>query len=233
LKRFWSQAAVVREVAHFAIRLDARPMRLPGGPLLALRSEALAVAIAQEWQDAPETFTPEDVPMTRIAGTAQERVTPDPGTTIEALLKYGGTDLLCYEAEGPADLVRRQEKAWLPWLEWAATRYDARLRRAQGVMPIDQPAEAMAALRMAVARHPPFVLAGLGILVPATGSLILGLAVAEGALGAADAHALAALDELYEAEKWGDDLEAVARRRNVAADIADAARFIALSGSPG
>jgi chaperone required for assembly of F1-ATPase len=172
------------------------------------------------------------LPLTSLAGTSQERVAPNPGPTVEALLKYGETDLLCYEAEGPDGLVALQEKRWAPWLNWAAEVLGVRLIRVRGVMPVDQPAEALAALRVALTSLPAPVLAGLGVLVPAMGSLVLGLAVAKGALDPAEAHALSALDELYEVETWGEDREAQERRRRVAEDIAMAARFIALSGSP-
>jgi chaperone required for assembly of F1-ATPase len=237
MKRFWDRAEVVALDGRYAIRLDGRPMRLPGRAVLALESRALADAIAEEWQAAGGgkggILQAEELPLTRLAGTAQERVVPNPGLTIEALLKYGATDLLCYEAEGPEGLVALQAERWEPWLAWVARVHGARLIRVRGVMPVDQPDEAIAALRMALTSLPAAALAGLGVLVPATGSLVLGLAVAGGALGADEAHALAALDELYQAEKWGEDREAVTRRRHVAEDIAVAARFMALSGLPG
>ena len=55
-------------------------------------------------------------------------------------------------------------------------------------------------------------LAGLGIAVPALGSLVLGLALAAGEMDAETAYPLGALDELFQAEQWGDDYEAVDRR---------------------
>ncbi len=236
MKRFWDRAEVVAENARYAIRLDSRPMRLPGGPVLTLESRPLALAIAEEWQlaggEKGGTLQAEDVPLTRIAGTAQERMAPDPAPTVDALVRYAESDLLCYRASAPEALVTRQALLWQPWLDWAADVHGARLTMTHGVMHVAQPADALARLRAAVAAKAAFVLAGLGILVPATGSLVLGLAVADGALSAGEAHELAALDELFEEQQWGADDEAVARRRAVGRDIALAARFIALS-SPG
>ena len=232
MKRFWTDATVTEEAGRYAIKLDGRPMRLPGGPILALESRALAHAIAAEWQAAGSTLSAEDVPLTRIAGTAQERVAPDPEPTIAAIAAYGETDLLCYRAASPEALARRQDQFWQPWLAWAARVHDAHLLVTAGIGHIAQPPAALAALRAAIARRPAFELAGLGILVPATGSLVLGLAVADGALDADQAHALAALDELFQAEQWGEDHEAAKRRRHVAEDIALATRFIRLSSAP-
>ena len=234
MKRFWDSAQFVCEDGRYAIRLDGRPMRLPGGPLLALESRALAQAIAAEWQAAGGgkggVLSAEDVPLTRIAGTAQERVMPDPAPTVAALARYGENDLLCYRATTPAALAERQAAQWQPWLDWAQTRYGAGLLTVQGVMHAPQTPDALERLRQALALQPPFTLAGLAVLVPALGSLVLGLAVADGALKAREAHRLAMLDELFQAEQWGEDREATARRSAVAADVETASRFIDLSG---
>ncbi len=229
VKRFWSSASVVFESGRFAIELDGKPMRLPGGPLLRLRQPALAEAIAEEWRQAPADMAPEHVPLTRLAGTAQERIVPNPGPTAAALAAYGETDLLCYRAGEPEALVVRQHHAWQPWLDWAAAEFGARLTWTTGIMPVTQDLAATTALGDAVAALDPFLLAGMGVLVPALGSLVLGLAVAAGRLAAPDAHRLSILDELFEEELWGMDTQAQARRANVARDIADAARFMALA----
>ena len=234
MKRFWTAATVVEEHNRYAIKLDGRPMRLPGGPILALESRALAEAIAHEWSQAGATLSAEDVPLTRIAGTAQERVAPNPTPTIDALAAYAETDLLCYRVATPEALARRQDALWQPWLDWVARTHNAHLLVTTGLGHVAQPPAALAALRAALTRRSPFELAGLGILVPATGSLVLGLAVADAALNAAQANELAALDELFQTEQWGADHEAAKRRRHVAHDIATATRFIRLSqATPG
>jgi len=208
-------------------------MHLPGGPALRVRAEPLARAIAEEWQAAGGGKGGEmsfaDTPLTRLAGTAQQRIAPDPTPTMDAIARYGETDLLCYRADAPEALVERQARGWQPWLDWAALTYDAPLRVGTGIAHVRQHRDSIGALRRAVAALDVEALAGLGIAVPALGSLILGLALAEGVLSAAEAHALGALDELFQAEQWGEDAEAVGRRRAIAEDVALAARFIALS----
>ncbi|HVC60238.1 MAG TPA: ATP12 family protein [Acetobacteraceae bacterium] len=233
MKRFWVTATVTPTDEGHAVLLDARPMRLPGGTELRVRSHPLAAAIAAEWQAAGGAKGGEmsfaDTPLTRLAGTAQQRIAPDPTAAIDAVARYGEHDLLCYRAETPEALVRRQARAWQPWLDWAALTHDAPLRVATGVAPISQHRDSVAALRRAVAALDLEVLAALGIAVPALGSLVLGLALAAGELDAPAAHALGALDELFQAEQWGEDAAAAARRGAVAADIALAGQFIALS----
>ncbi len=112
-------------------------MHLPGGGVLRVVAEPLAHAIAEEWQAAGGGKGGEmsfaDTPLTRLAGTAQQRIAPDPGPTIDAIARYAESDLLCYRAEAPEALVRRQARAWQPWLDWAALTYDAPLRVSTGV----------------------------------------------------------------------------------------------------
>jgi chaperone required for assembly of F1-ATPase len=234
MKRFWDHATTEPVGDRWQVLLDGKPMRLPGGAPLLLAGPALAAAIAVEWQDAGGAKGGEmsfaDTPLTRLAGTAQERVAPRARAVAEELARYGETDLLCYRATDPDDLVRRQAAAWQPWLDWAAARYGARLEVTQGVMHRAQPAEALATLGGVVAALSVPALTALGLVVPATGSLVLGLALAEGALDAAGVAQAAQLDELYQAELWGVEWESQERRERIAAEIALAARYLALAG---
>lgn len=232
MKRFWDHAvAVPRPEGGHAVLLDGRPLRLPGGQPLTARSAALAAAIAAEWQDAGGAkggeMTMEAVPLTRLLGTAQDRVAPDPSAMVEGLVRYGGTDLLCYRAEDPA-LAALQARDWQPLLDWAARALGAPLTVTAGLMPVAQPVASLAALRAALAKHAPEELTALGLAVPGLGSLVLGLALAAGRIDAAAAHALATLDETFQEARWGEDPEATARRARSAADLALAERFLAL-----
>lgn len=235
MKRFWSEATVAAAENGFAVLLDGRGVHLPGGALLVVPSLPLADAIAAEWQAAGGKVGGQmsfaDTPLTRLAGTVQERIAPDPAPTVEAIAAYGETELLCYRAECPAALVARQAREWQPWLDWAALAYDAPLRVTAGITHVKQSENALSALRRAVAALGPWKLGGLGVAVPALGSLVLGLAVAERRLSAGRAHEIASLDELFQAEEWGDDAQAVARRTQVGEDLAMAARFMELCGS--
>ncbi len=233
MKRFWRTATLHEQSGSFSILLDSRPMRLPGGPALILPHRGLAEAIAAEWQQAGGDIDGEmdyaEVPLTRIAGTAQIRIAPDPAATVAAIAEYAKTDLLCYRAETPDSLVERQHAAWQPWLDWAASTYGAHLRCTQGTMPVDQPKEAVTALQAAVAALDAFQLAGLAILVPVLGSLVLGFAVQAGRLPVNRAFALSVLDELAQEEFWGADPDSEKRRATNLRDARDAARFIAIA----
>ena len=232
MKRFWDHAEATADAEGWAVLLDGRPVRLPGGGPLRLPFPALAQAIVAEWESAGTAKGGEmsyaDVPLTRLAGTAQERIGPNPEPVALEIARYAESDLLCYRATDPEALVRRQAERWQPWLDWAAHRYDARLHVTAGVMHVAQDPAAIARLAQAVAACDAPTLAALGVAVPALGSLVLGLAMAEAELDAAEAHALATLDETFQEELWGQDALALERRRRIGAEVAVAGRFLAL-----
>lgn len=232
MKRFWDFAAVAETQHGFAVQLDGKPVRLPGGGSLAVEAGPLAEALAAEWQQAGGEkggeLTWDDVPMTRLVGTALERIAPDPEPTVAAIANYAGTDLLCYRAAEP-DLALKQARLWQPWLDWAACELAAPLAVTEGLMPIRQPTASLLAIERAIAAQPPIILSALGVLVPGLSSAVLGLAVVNAALPIDEAHRLAILDELHQEEFWGLEWEAEQRRERVAADLAMAARMAALA----
>ena len=209
-RRFWRAAAVRPEGGGFAVMLDARPLRTPAGAPLVVPSAELAAAIAAEWDALETVIAPERLPLTRAANAAIDRVVPQRSAVIDAIAAYGGTDLLCYRADAPEALAARQAAGWDPWLQWAARRHGAPLVAVTGVMHHPQPPASVAALRAAVAAHDAFALTGLHELVSLSGSLVLSLAVAEGALDPDEAWALSRIDETWQTEQWGLDAEAEA-----------------------
>jgi chaperone required for assembly of F1-ATPase len=210
------------------ILLDGRPVRTPGRVPLAVPTQALAEAIADEWNAQGDRIDPRAMPLTGLANAAIDRVAPDPQAFADGLSAYGESDLLCYRAEGPDKLAARQSESWDPILAWAQQRYDLVFELAMGVIHMPQPPDTIARLRAAVAARDPFQLAGLSPLVTISGSLIVALALAEGAISLDTAWAAASLDEQWQAEQWGEDAEATAALANRRRDFAAAARFLAL-----
>jgi chaperone required for assembly of F1-ATPase len=224
VKRVYEKAAVADVEGGWAITLDGRPLRPP----LVLPTRALAAAVAGEWNAQGEAMEPATMPLTRLASTARDRVEGNREAVIDEISAYGASDLLCYRAEHPQALVRRQAETWQPLLDWAARRYDAPLVVTGGVLPVTQNPQSLAALRAAVAAYDAFALAGLHAATTASGSLILALALATGQLDAAAVAAASQLDESYQAEKWGQDAEAEERLASLRAQLSDAEKFLGL-----
>lgn len=223
MKRFWTAVAVTPERG---VTLDDRPVRTPGRVPLILPTPTLAEAVAQEWRDAGETVDPRAMPLTGLANAAIDRVAPDPASFAAGLARYGESDLLCYRAEGPADLVARQEAAWDPVLAWARRRYDVHVETTAGIIHRAQPPATLARLGEAVTALDPFVLAALSPIVSLTGSLLLALAIVEQAITPDAAWRAAHVDEDYQAEFWGEDALATERHAHRRAEFDAAIRFL-------
>lgn len=225
VKRFYEGAAVGE---GRAILLDGRPVKTPGRHPLAAPSDALAEAIADEWEAQEDLIDPRSMPLTGLANAAIDRIAPDAPAFARGLAAYGESDLLCYRAEGPAPLAARQSALWDPILAWAQQRYDAVFEIATGVIHMKQPEDSLARLRATLALRDPFQLAGLSPLVTVSGSLLIALALAEGELSLDQAWAAATIDEQWQIEQWGEDEEAVATLAARRRDFSAGARFLAL-----
>lgn len=232
-KRFWTSSDVVRVDKAHAVHLDGRPIRTPAGRPLHLPTQKLATAIAAEWDAQTDVVDPSKMPFTRMANSALDKVAIQRAEVIGYLAEYGGTDLLCYRAEGPDALVKGQAAAWDPVLDWAKAQLNAELAVTRGIMPIAQPPQAIAALSQEMETMSVFQLASFHDLVSLTTSLILGYAVARGAFDPGDIWQISRIDEDYQISQWGRDDEAdrvAALKRDA---FIDAATFFRLSGVGG
>lgn len=229
MKRFYKQADAQRDEAGWAVTLDGRPIRTPAKAKLVVPTDALARAIAEEWQAQGETIEPASMPLTGLANAAIDRVGPGREAFIDELAAYAESDLLCYRAEHPADLVAVQRAGWDPLIDWASKRYGIRFEQVEGLMHRPQPPETVHALRAALEARDDFALTPMQPLVTISGSLVIALALAENAISVDQAWSAGQLDELYQAEKWGEDDLAAKSRANRRAAFDAAARFLDLT----
>lgn len=225
MKRFYSEVRVAPAPQGYGIELDGRPLNTPAKAPLILPSRPLAEEVAAEWSAQSERIRPLDMPMTQLANTALDRVPGRRAEIVDELAAYAETDLVCYRATGPTSLVAAQAAHWQPVLDWTEATYGARLRITEGVLPINQDQDAIAAIRRAVDGQSDCALAALHVATNAAGSVLIGLALLGGALDEAAAFAAASVDERFQIETWGHDDEAQARLDRMRDDIRIAARF--------
>jgi len=212
-KRFYKDVTISSSADGHAIALDGKVVKTPARHALSLPTEALARLVAAEWAAQTEVIDPATMPVTRLVNTAIDGVTVESGAVFDEIVRFSGTDLLCYRADQPARLVERQSERWNPLIEWAAREIGARFILAEGVMHQEQPQEAIAAFAAALRKYDtPMELASLNTITTLTGSAILTLAFAAGRLPLADVWSLAHLDEDWTIEHWGSDEEAEQRR---------------------
>jgi chaperone required for assembly of F1-ATPase len=207
-KRFWDTAEVTPLGDGFGITLDGRPVKTPAKAPLMVPTRSLALEIAQEWQDQDEVVQPLSMPFTRSANAAIDKVTHQREEVARLIAAYGESDLLCYRAPGPKELVQRQSDQWDPLLDWAYDRFDARLAVGEGVMHVRQDPGSTERLSKPVFDLTAFELTAFHDLVSLSGSLVIGLAVIEAHQKGDEIWQISRLDELWQEEQWGEDEEA-------------------------
>lgn len=227
-KRFYKQAAATEAAGGHGVALDGRPVRTPGGLPLTAPTAALAQAIAAEWVAQEDEIRPSSMPIMRLAASAIDRIGKERAAIVDQIAAYGGSDMLCYRVATPAPLVKRQAALWQPLLDWAAEAHGARLAVTEAINHVAQDQAALDALRAAVEALDDCRLAAVSQLTACSGSLVIALAISARHIGAEEATAASLLDEDWQIEKWGHDAEAAERRENVAREIADGVRFLAL-----
>lgn len=228
-KRFWKTAAVVERDSGFGVELDTRAVNTPNKTPLVLPTRAMAHAIAVEWDAQVDKIDPLTMPVTRGANSAIDKVAPQLAEVVANLASYGDSDLLCYRAAGPVELVARQAEKWDPILDWSEGVFGARLNVGEGVMHVEQDPALLANLHAEVAAFDNFALAAVHDLIAISGSLILALAVTRNYLSPEDAWLLSRIDEHWQAELWGEDEEAMAHEALKRTSFLNAARFYEMS----
>ena len=227
-KRFYKDVTVAPAEDGFAILLDGKPVRTPRKLPLRVPTRALADAIAAEWAAQKERVDPASMPLSKLAITAIDGVASHMADVAAEIVKFAGSDLICYRAEAPEALRVLQAAAWDPMLRWAEDELGVHLATARGVMPVTQRQESLARVAAAVAPFDAMALTSLHVLTTLTGSAILALAHAAGCISAEAAWAAAHVDEDWQVSQWGVDVEAAERRARRWAEMQAASRFLGL-----
>lgn len=209
-KRFWKSAEVAEVDGAYAVLLDGRGVKTPAKRALHLPTRAMAQVIAAEWDAQEDVINPNTMPATKTANAALDKVTIQHGEVAQMLAAYGDSDLLCYRADAPEELVERQAALWDPMLDWAAENLGARLEARTGVMHVPQASDSIRILSDRTHALSVFELAAFHDLVSLSGSLILGFAAALEARPVETVWDLSRLDETWQEEQWGEDDDATA-----------------------
>jgi chaperone required for assembly of F1-ATPase len=227
IRRFYETVTVEPEAEGLSVRLDGKQVKTPAGKPVILPTQEAAALVANEFAAQAEKIDPVTMPVTRLVNTAIDGVATDTQAVLEDVLRFSSSDMVFYRADGPDALVHRQAEAWDPVLDWARSTLGARFFLAEGVMHVEQPREAIAAVGVHLRqREEPFRLAALHVITSLTGSALLALAFEAGALDAETVWAAAHVDEDWNIEQWGLDEEAAARRVFRKRDMMGAAALI-------
>jgi chaperone required for assembly of F1-ATPase len=226
-KRFYQEAAAGEQgPSGVPLLLDGKPVRTPARRVLAAPSRAIAGRLAAEWNAQAEVIDPAKMPITRLANVVIDAVAAAAQAVTDEVVKYLGSDLICYRADAPEGLVARQAEVWDPLIAWARDDLGARFVLVEGIVFAPQPAEAITAARAAIPADP-WRLGAVASATTLTGSALIALALAHGAIGVDAAWAAAHVDEDWQMRQWGRDEVALARRAFRFAEFEAAAAVLA------
>jgi chaperone required for assembly of F1-ATPase len=227
-RRFYKHAEAGQHDEGFVVLLDGRPARTPGKKLLAVPARPLADALADEWASQIDKIDPATMPLTRLVNTIVDGVSVHAEAVRGEIVNYAGSDLVCYRADFPAELMKRQAAAWDPILDWAHRTHGVRFFLSEGVMPVAQLPETLDRIGRHVAGLDAYRLGSAHVIMTLTGSALLALAVLDGSIDADSAWSSAHVDEDFQIEQWGEDAEAAERRARRKVEMDAAARLLGL-----
>jgi len=210
-RRFYKTVSVAEADGGHAVLLDGRSPKTPSGQKLILPTAALAALVAEDWDAQVEEIDMGRMPAQRLAATAIDRVSKTREAVADEVVRYAGSDLLCYFAEHPSGLIAEQEVRWAPMLAWAEEALGLKLDRAKGVLHRQQLSGALERTRGLALDMDDFGLTALAHATALFGSAVLALALQRGRLTGEEAHGLARLDEAFQEARWGVDYEAADR----------------------
>jgi chaperone required for assembly of F1-ATPase len=225
-RRFYKDVTVTDDPG---IALDGRPVMTPMKAPLQLPTRQSAEAVAAEWAEQGEHINPATMILTKLANTAIDRVAEHRAAIEREILDYANSDLVCYRADRPPQLVERHVSFWNPIVDWARTELDAPFEVTDGILHRPQPEAAIAAFGVAIDGLTDFELAAFHSIMTLTGSALIAMMLARQALTPEAAWTAAHVDEDYQIEHWGQDDEARARREGRHAEFLACCRFLELS----
>ncbi len=227
-RRFYKTVSVTDDLG---IALDGRPVKTPGKALLRLPVPALAQAVATEWESQGETIDPAAMVMTKLANTAIDRVAAHRPAILAEMRDFAGSDLVCYRAAEPDDLVARQSAAWDPIIDWAVAELGQPVAIWTGVMHRPQPAATLEAVGRWCGALSEFEIAAFHSIMTLTGSALIPMMLTKRAIAPDQAWAAAHVDEDFQIQAWGQDEEAAERRRRRHGEFDACCRFLLMAAS--
>lgn len=226
MKRFYKKAEAGSAPGGYTVRLDGKNIKTPLQHPLIVPTAAMAAAMAAEWDAQAKEILPATMPLNQLVNTMLDKANGHERAAMNAeIVKYAGSDLLCYFATHPADLVARQEAVWHPLIGWMLDEHGIVFNTVQGIRYIHQPEETIAAVQEKVEALSPAEFTIVQAAAGLTGSVIIALAIAAGRLGAQQAFEAAGVDETYQLEKWGEDKIARDKLNGLLAELETLEKF--------
>ena len=228
MRRFYKKVEKFQDDDRWVILLDGKLIKTPARQTLFLPTITLAENIVLEWEKQDPEIDPLTMPFTGYAYSATDRSQPMKNQLINRICAYAQSDVLCYRVDKPIDLAERQEIEWQPILDWLSASRGIDLRVTSGINQVEQEPGVLELVKSNVSSFDQFQLTGLHAATIASGSIVLGLALIDKFIDFEKTQELSSLEELYQMEKWGRDIETIQRHDVLRQEIYNDGRFVEL-----
>uniref|UniRef100_A0A673W0Z1 ATP synthase mitochondrial F1 complex assembly factor 2 n=1 Tax=Salmo trutta TaxID=8032 RepID=A0A673W0Z1_SALTR len=211
-KKFYEDVSISHgEGGMFEINLDRRKLKTPGGKLFTAPNEALAIAVANEWDTQKDMLKFYSMHMNTLCNTALDNPTfRSKDQMITAALKVPPSvmisiDRSCvYRVEEPPSLVELQNNEWDPVLNWIEDRYNVVIGSSTSILGPEIPQATMDTFRQHLGSYNFWSLTGLEYVITQLKSVVLAFALIDKHITVEQAVLLSRLEEEFQIGHWGN-----------------------------
>ncbi|XP_026171568.1 ATP synthase mitochondrial F1 complex assembly factor 2 [Mastacembelus armatus] len=205
-KRFYQDVSISQgDGGLYEINLDRRKLKTPGGKLFTVPNEALAIAVATEWDAQGDTLKFYTMHLTTLCNTALDNPSQrNKQQMINAALKFLETDTVCYRVDEPHGLVELQNNEWDPVLRWIENRYNVIIGSSSSILGPVIPEATKDRFRQHLNSYNFWSLTGLEYVITQLKSVVLSMGLIDRHLSVEQAVLLSRLEEEYQIRCWGN-----------------------------
>ncbi len=220
MKKFWEKVSIKKLSSDsFCIMLDERILKTPLKKELVLPNLNLAQEIVKEWDQDSKNINTESMIFYGLISTSLDKIIYNKNLYINDILDYIDTDLICYRAENPKELVELQKNKWDPIILLIKKYIGTKVQVFQGILPKKQHTDVHNKLNNLINQFNIFEISALHRITNITGSIFLSLCVIKKDISKNELFELSVLDELWQAENWGFDAETSQKRKKISTEL--------------
>ena len=220
MKKFWKKVEV-KEIFRntFQVLLDNKILKTPMKKDLRFLNYQIASETSKEWDIEGTIINIDGMIFYGLVSTAIDKISKNRNLFINQILSFIDTDLICYRTDAPNELVQLQNQKWDPIISMIEKYTGFSLETFTGIMPSKQEKGVHLKVKQLVNQFSDLEISALHRITNVTGSVFLSLCILKGDLHKNHAFELSFLDELWQAENWGNEEEASKKRDNISLEL--------------
>ena len=220
MKKFWKKVSIKKISSNsFQIMLDERILQTPLKRELVLPNLNLTQEIVKEWDQVSKNINTESMIFYGLISTSLDKIIDNKNLYIDDILDYIDTDLICYRAENPKELVELQKNKWDPIILLIEKYIGTKVHVFEGVLHKKQHYTVHDRLNNLINQFDIFEISALHRITNITGSIFLSLCVLKKDISKNEIFELSFLDELWQEKNWGFDEENSQKRKEISIEL--------------